>query len=91
MTDVSSIRDLIGLWPQRAALAGDVNGIAGREVVTVSQVQKWSEKESIPAKFHWLVIQAAQTRGHHVSADLIAELHDAWRRPVQVSGVEAAE
>ena len=91
MTDVSSIRDIIGLWPLRAALAGDVNSIAGCEAVTVSQVQKWAEKESIPAKFHRVVVRAAQLRGHSVSADLLADLHNPWQIDGAVPEMEAAE
>lgn len=89
MTDVSSIRDIIGLWPQRAALAEDLNAVAGREAVTTSQVQKWAEKASIPAKFHGLVIRTAALRGHAISTDTMVAMHDAYPAPVE--GARAAE
>lgn len=77
MDDISSIRDLVNVWPSRATLADDINAVAGRGLVTTAQVHKWAEKQSIPAKYHHPVIRAGQLRGFPVTADLIVRLHAA--------------
>jgi hypothetical protein len=75
MTDVSSISDLVNLWPNRKALADDCNGIAGTQLVTVHQVHKWAETGSIRALYQYLVILAAASRGFPVTAELMVRLH----------------
>ena len=78
MDEISSIRDLVNLWPTRADLAKDVNLAFPTLGVTTAQVHKWAEKGSIPSKYHFPVLQAGRQRGFDVSADLIVMLH----RPV---------
>ncbi len=75
MSDILSIRDLVNCWPTRAVMANDINDAAGRDLVATSQVHKWAEKQSIPAKYHHHIIKAAQGRGYPVTAELIVRLH----------------
>lgn len=81
MDKISTIRDLVNLWPARSALAGDINDIAGAALVTLAQVHKWAENQSIPAKYHHFVVVAAGRRGFPVTADLIVRLHAEGARP----------
>ncbi len=74
--DLSSIRDLVNLWPTRAALADDLKmHLPEGAPVSVHQVHKWAEKQSIPARYHYAFICAAGARGFDVTADQIARLH----------------
>ena len=75
MPEIASIRDLVNLWPTRAELARDVAAVAPDICLSVAQVHKWAEKQSIPARYHHPVLRAAQRRGFAVTADRIAELH----------------
>lgn len=75
MSKVSSITDLVNLWPTRAALADDIGVVSPEVKVTASQVHKWAEKNSIRAIYHKAVLLAAQSRGFPVTAELIVALH----------------
>ena len=49
--------DVIDLWPNRPALAADLN-------LSPGLVQKWAERDKIPAS-HWnRVVEAAKRRGY---------------------------
>lgn len=74
MNAILSIRDLVNLWPTRAALAADINCVSPVLGVTTSQVHKWAEKGSIPARYQYSILQAARTRGLDVSAELLLSL-----------------
>lgn len=77
MDDISSIRDLVNLWPLRSALADDINAAAGFRLVTTAQVHKWAEKQSVPAKYHHFLILAGQRRSYLVTAEMMVRLHAA--------------
>lgn len=77
MTDISSISDLVNLWPNRKALADDCNAIAGRPLVTVHKVHKWAETGSIRAIYQYLVVLAAESRGFPVTAEVMIRLQGA--------------
>lgn len=64
----TTVRELIDLWPSRRELADDIG-------TTVERVQKWARFQSIPAKYHLAVLEAAERRGLAVTADLIVRLH----------------
>lgn len=68
MEQVSTIRDLVALWPSRAAFAEDL----GRPI---ARVHKWITNNAIPAREHLGVIRAAHCRGYPVSAELLVRLH----------------
>ena len=75
MEKISSVRDLINLWPRRADLASECQAHAPGQSVTVARVHKWAENDAIPAKYHLAVLAAAQARAFPVTADLIVRLH----------------
>lgn len=75
MDDISSIRDLVNLWPTRAALAHDIKSAFPALKVSTAQVHKWAEKGSIPARYHFPILMAGQQRDFAITADLIARLH----------------
>lgn len=75
MENVSSIRDLVNLWPTRAALAAEINAEFPFLGVTTGQVHKWAEKDSIPARYQFAVLCVGQNRGFDISSDLILRLH----------------
>jgi len=75
MDKISSVRDLVNLWPTRAELAKDVMAACGSLRVTTAQVHKWAEKGSIPSKYQHPVLIAGQARGFEITADLIVLLH----------------
>ena len=80
MDKISSIRDLINLWPTRNDLAKDLMVICAALKVTMAQVHKWAESDSIPAKYHNAVLKAARNRGFAITAEQIVILHDPDRR-----------
>jgi len=80
MSKIETIPDVINLWPRRADLAADLSGICADRSVSVAQVHKWAASESIPARFHFSLIQAAAQRGYPVTADLLAQAHHFVRR-----------
>lgn len=75
MSTVSSIRDLVNLWPTRASLAEDICRLNPMLKVTTGQVHKWPETGSIPPRYHHTILIAARERGFEVTAELIVELH----------------
>lgn len=77
MKQVLSIRDLVNLWPSRSALADDMTRLAKKRSVSIHQVNKWAVTGSIPAKYHYQFLQAAQGRNLPVTADVLVRLHAA--------------
>lgn len=75
MEKISSIRDLVNLWPTRSELAQDLMMTCSSLKVTTAQVHKWAEKGTIPSKYHHPVLQAGRERGFDLSAELIVALH----------------
>lgn len=83
LSEISTIRDLVNLWPTRADLAADVRDAFPGLTVSVHQVHKWAEKQSIPARYHYPVFKAAEVRGFEVTAEKIAQMHS---RPAERKG-----
>ncbi|MEY8117628.1 hypothetical protein AB9F26_05075 [Falsihalocynthiibacter sp. BN13B15] len=67
MDDFSTFRDLIALWPSRAAFAEDVS-------VSLGRVHKWAQKNSIPAPYLSIILTAGKNRRFDISADLLLRL-----------------
>lgn len=82
MGRVESIRDLVNLWPTRAELASDLKSAFPQLSVSVTQVHKWAEKQSIPARYHHALLIVGRRRGFNISAELIIKLHSAFHRDV---------
>ena len=74
-----SVRDVIGLWPSRKAMADDVEAAGGGEAesVTVERVHKWAIRGVIPAPYHGRVLRAATRRGFELTASDLVAAHDA--------------
>lgn len=76
MEKISTVSDLIALWPRRADLASDITqALGGRSTVSVDVVHKWARSGSIPARFHFALLSAARDRGFEVTAELIVRVH----------------
>lgn len=74
MEKISTIKDLIDLWPTRADLADDVDASKDR-------VNGWAKAGSIPARYHHAVCESGVRRGFPITAELLDRLHhDAVRR-----------
>lgn len=72
---VSTIRELVNLWPTRAELASDICSLSPDLQVTTHQVHKWAEKCSIPSRYHHSVLLAGRRRQFEITAEMIARLH----------------
>lgn len=68
MEQISTIRDLIALWPGRAVFAAEVG-------VPLARVHKWITANAIPARHHLRIVVIARARGFAVTADLLVMLH----------------
>lgn len=75
MEAISSIRDLVNLWPTRSSLVEDLRIFSPGMKVTTARVHKWAENGSIPAKYQFSVLTAGRHRGFSITADLIVKLH----------------
>lgn len=75
MEAVSTIRELVNLWPTRASLHEDLRRHFPSLPVSVHRIHKWAETGSIPPRYHHPVFVAAQDRKFPVTAELIARLH----------------
>ncbi len=69
MEQISTVKQLIDLWPARKVLAQEIG--ASKE-----RVDKWAQSGSIPARFHAAILRAASARSFAVTADDIVRLHD---------------
>lgn len=75
MEKTSTVKDLIDLWPTRAALADDVARHMHWTKVTAAQVHKWAQAQSIPARYHQAILLAASERNLSVTAESIVLAH----------------
>lgn len=77
MDDLSTIKDLVNLWPRRADLARDLSDLLpdAMDTVSVAQVHKWAQHGAIPARYHHAVLQAANARQIALSAEQLVRLH----------------
>jgi hypothetical protein len=72
MTDVSSPRAVVALWPSLEALADDLSSIG----VTLPAVRKWPQRGRIPSEYWLAIVQAAAERGiKGVTFETLAEMH----------------
>lgn len=69
MENISTVKQLIDLWPTRKVLADEIG-------TSKERVDKWAQSGSIPARFHAAVLRAAGLRAFPVSAEDIVRLHD---------------
>jgi hypothetical protein len=67
-------RDIINLWPTRAALAEDISAVIAT-TVSSGKVHKWAANQSIPAMYHDAVVRAAHRRGYDLSAERLMAAH----------------
>ena len=75
MDQISTVSEMIALWPRQIDLAADISLNLGDIQVTSGQVHKWAKNNSIPAKYHHGIIAAAKERGFAIDAALIVALH----------------
>lgn len=69
MSKLSTIKEVIDLWPTRKVLAEEL-------ATTKDRVDKWAQSGSIPARFHAPLLRAAAARDFYVTADDLVRLHD---------------
>ncbi|WP_320176653.1 hypothetical protein [Roseovarius pacificus] len=74
---IRSTKELIGMWATRAEFAHDLNSAFPELPITVSQVQKWAEKDAIPSRYLHAVLVVAKRSGHDVTADQLIEFQSA--------------
>jgi hypothetical protein len=72
---MNTFGDVIGLWPTAAEFASDVG-------VGVERARKWGSRNSIPGEWFVPIADAAQRRGFDVTAQRLAEIASAARRPL---------
>lgn len=60
------MEQIFSIWPTLAALAKDL----GKPYPTVAS---WRQRGSIPAKYDFALVKAAERRGHSISFEQIAE------------------
>lgn len=76
MTATSSFRDVIDLWPTKAALARDLKRIGGAD--KVAPVREWYGRNRIPVVWFDALILAAQHRGFEgITYRILTELFKA--------------
>lgn len=73
-----TVRDIIALWPSRAALAEDIH--LENDPVTLETVHKWSQRNSIPPRYHAPLLRAANCRNIQLSADTLVAAHERLRK-----------
>jgi hypothetical protein len=76
---ILTVRDVIGLWPSRKAMADDLEAVGGgaaTDAVTAERVHKWATRGVIPAGYHGRVLRAAARRGVALTADDLVAIHD---------------
>lgn len=71
MSDLHTVKDVIDLWPARKELASDL----APERVSVDMVHKWARFQSIPAKFHQAILDAALLRSFPLDAETLVRVH----------------
>jgi ketopantoate reductase len=74
MEKISTVKQMIDLWPMRSVMADDLRALGLREI-NVGRVHKWAANNAIPAKYHNGVLLAAKARGFSVTADLLVSIH----------------
>lgn len=76
MTALASFRDVIALWPTKAALARDLKSIGG--AAKAAPVREWSARNRIPEQWFDPLLKAAAHRGfEEVTYRLLTDLFKA--------------
>jgi len=75
MTQITSFRSIIELWPSREAMASDVG-------TTVPRVTKWGQRNNIPAEWWSSVLATDKAASAGLSAEKLTAL--AAREPAEV-------
>ena len=70
----TSVKQIIDLWPSRAALAGAIRSSEG--AVPLDRVHKWAQTGSIPARYWAALISSARAQGFVLTADDLVAVHD---------------
>lgn len=77
-----SFKDIIAIWPSPDVMAAELGAKS-------ETVRKWRQRDSIPADWWTAIIDAAQTRGATISADMLASFA---ARPVPTAvSIDATE
>lgn len=74
MQQEPTVKDIVDLWPSRAALAADIDSAS--DPVTVAQINKWAQRGTIPSPYHARILRAAEARGFAITAAQIVAAHD---------------
>lgn len=69
MEQISTVRQLVTLWPSRSAFAEDCG-------VPLERVHGWVRGSSIPARYHAAVLRGAVSRGFALTAEVLVAIHD---------------
>lgn len=75
MSQITSFRSIIELWPSREAMASDVGA-------TVPRVTKWGQRNNIPAEWWSAVLGTDRATAAGLSAEKLTML--AAREPIEV-------
>jgi hypothetical protein len=78
MDRILTVREIIALWPSRAALAEDIH--SDQDPVTLQTIHKWAQRNSIPPRYQAPLLRAAHARGIGLTADTLIMAHDRQRR-----------
>jgi hypothetical protein len=76
MEQISTIKELLGLWPSRQIIAVDVGA-------KLDAVHKWPLTNSIPSRYHAALLESAVRNGVALTAEKLAQLHDHRIRQVE--------
>lgn len=68
MEQISTIRELVDLWPSRRDFAAEVRAPVGR-------VHKWITANSVPVRYHRALLDAAELRGFEFTAEDLVDIH----------------
>lgn len=67
MSEISSFKQVIGLWPSADAMAAEIGA-------TAASARKWLWRDSIPAEWWKAVTEAGPAKDAGVTAELLADL-----------------
>ncbi|HXJ02900.1 MAG TPA: hypothetical protein VNH44_16895 [Micropepsaceae bacterium] len=79
MTDLTSFRSIIALWPSREAMAADVGA-------PVTAVTKWGQRNNIPSDWWLAVLATERVAAAGVTAELLTTL--AARQPISAEAAQ---
>lgn len=74
MSEHTSFRAIVDLWPSREELASDVS-------TTVGRVSKWAQRDNIPAEWWSAVLGTERARSAGITAEILTSL--AAREPAE--------